>query len=507
MCFGAGLPLALALFAYRPLLLDALQLPASSAVERWFFMPEQKSPFLAIGIAGWLLWRRRRALLSLPDRTAPALAALLLGLGVGLFAWARLTGEAFLLLPSLAANWLAFASAAKGRVGCRAGLLPALVLLLGVPIPAPLRDELLWRLQLWSARSATWLLQAGGAEVALRGVQVQSGEFAFTVIESCSGLRGIEILTAVAVAIRELLAVPGWRPWLVVLVAPWLGFVLNVVRIVAVVAMASSAGPEGRAPENWDHTPQGVAVLVAGTLLLYAFGRWLAGSAQQPEPEQAQRSVAPGPGSLSLRVGAVAMAALASLAAVSVAVAPFPRAQEPPAIELPGQQAGWSGTDLPLDRVFAGQFQPGQVLYRRYQSERRSGPPRIVDVLIGREVTGNPAGHLFSPKLALPGHDWSLRDSRRTRLWDLGPDADLAVASRGSDLVLAYRWQLRDQGILRETWRSLLALEVGPFHRERGRAVVRLSTPLRRDGPVLRDRSKKALDLFIRDFGDELAGL
>jgi hypothetical protein len=94
-------------------------------------------------------------------------------------------------------------------------------------------------------------------------------------------------------------------------------------------------------------------------------------------------------------------------------------------------------------------------------------------------------------------------------VWLLGLDADLAVATResGSERALVYSWRLRDEGIWRESLRSLLALESGPFRRERRRAVVRLTTPLPHDGPVARDRAKQTLDRFIRDFRDELAGL
>jgi len=55
--------------------------------------------------------------------------------------------------------------------------------------------------------------------------------------------------------------------------------------------------------------------------------------------------------------------------------------------------------------------------------------------------------------------------------------------------------------------RAACALDVGPLRRERRRAVVRLTTPLALDGPDARDRAKRILDDFIRDFRDELAAL
>jgi hypothetical protein len=204
---------------------------------------------------------------------------------------------------------------------------------------------------------------------------------------------------------------------------------------------------------------------------------------------------------------AAALVVLAVLAILSLRVAPLPPVAEPPAIELPLEHAGWTGEDRVLDRLFVGQFQPGQVLHRRYQRELRGRTPQIVDLLVGYEDGENPSSRLLSPKLLVPDHDWSLVESRSARIWLLGLDARSGVASRDSELVLAYLWRLRDEGIWQETWRAAWALDVGPWRRERRRAVVRLTTPLAHAGPAARDRAKQLLDRFVGDFRSELAGL
>jgi len=142
---------------------------------------------------------------------------------------------------------------------------------------------------------------------------------------------------------------------------------------------------------------------------------------------------------------------------------------------------------------------PGGEIYRH-------GRPSLSGY--ATEFPENPAStRLFSSKIAMPGSDWSIGEVRRSRVWMLGLDARVAVASRDQERALVYTWRLRDQGILRETSRSLLALDSGPFRRERQRAVIRLSTPLAHDGPVARDRAKQTLDRFITDFRGELAEL
>jgi exosortase len=507
---GSVLALLLGLYAYRALVFDALWLPSSSGFERWFFTPERKGALLPIAIAVWMLVRRRSRLVALPDRGAPLIAGALLAAGVGLFAWAHLARASSLLLPSLAANLLALGAAAKGPSGCRAVLLPALVLLLGVPLPAPLRVELVWWLQVSSTHGAAWLLEHAGFDIVLRGVQIHRENYAFAVVETCSGLRGIEVLTIVALAIRELFASSGARSWIVVSIAPLLAFALNVLRIAVVVASTGSAGSEVRLEETWDHTPQGMAVLLLGTALLYALAHRLAASARVADPVEGQHTSEQASSGRTPRGAARigAPVALAALAILSVALAPLPRLPEPPAIELPRELAGWKGDDLPLDRVFIGQFLPGQVLHRRYRLELPGQPPQsVVDLLVGYEDPENAASRLLSPKLLVPDYDWSLVDSGPARLWLLGLDARSAVAARDSEFLLGYLWRLRDEGLWRETWRAALALDVGPLRRDAPRAVMRLTTPIAHAGPAERDRAKRVLDRFINDFRAELEQL
>jgi exosortase len=498
---------ALVLFAYRPLFLIGIHLPERHDLERWFFAPDEKAPLLVIGVAAWLLWRRRTRLQELPDRCHGGMALALLALGSGLFVWAQLTRAADLLLPSLASNLLAFACATRGRAGCRVVLLPALVLLLAVPIPLPIRNELVWQLQLLTASGAAWVMQAAGSEIVHGGILILSTDHTFQVIEECSGLRGVEILVLVSVVIRELFAGSGPRQWLLVLVAPALGLAINVLRVVAI---ASSSDPQAIGAGSGDHTPQGVAVLVAGTGVLYLMGWSMAAAASRHAGDDARqhpRSDSSGP---AVRWRAAA-ACLAVLGVISLSVKPFASAptSSDTRIDLSRDHSGWSGEDLMPDPFFLGYLPKRQALYRRYQKERRfDRPTRVVDVFIGLEFPENPAStRLFSSKIAMPGSDWSIGEVRRSRVWMLELDARLAVASRDQERALVYTWRLRDEGVLRETSRSLLALDSGPFRRERQRAVIRLSTPLAHDGPVARDRAKQTLDRFITDFRGELAEL
>ena len=127
------------------------------------------------------------------------------------------------------------------------------------------------------------------------------------------------------------------------------------------------------------------------------------------------------------------------------------------------------------------------------------------------------SSRLFTSKLALPGAEWSLEDSRRARVY-----ANLVVAwhASGSRHALVYDWRLRDAGLWREALRSLLALESGSFQRQRERVAVRLVTRLGNDGPAVRlvtrlgndgpaarEQGKRPLDDFVEASREDLARL
>lgn len=502
---GSGLALALGVFAYRPLLPDRI-LPGALSLEVWFFRPSELPTLLVLGVAGWLLWRRREQLRSLPARRAPLTAALLAAAGTAVFVWATLTRTADLLLLSLSLNLLSFAASTRGRRGSRVVLLPALVLLLGIQIPTPLRHEIVWHLQLGAAVGATWLLQALGQPFLREGVMIHGPEQSFHVIDACSGLRGIEILFLVALLVRELFATDGWRQWLPVLVAPGLGYALNAVRIAYV---AASPEPEAMAGAEGDHTLQGVAVLVAGTGILYGLG-WALDRIRPPSRPVAGSQ----PPDRSRRTGPSLLAAtwLGALAALSLVVSPFETGTASsllPPLRFPRARAGWTSQPLENHPLFVGPLPAGQALHRRY-SQQAGGGSEVVELFVGVEVAGQPnTSRILSSRLWRPGPDWLVERSRRTRVWELDRDARITIASHGpgTPSAVVLTWKLRDAGLWWESWRSVLALDASPARRSGRRAVIQLVAYAPHDGQLVLDQAKQRLDRFIAAFRDELAAL
>jgi exosortase len=496
--------LVLAVFAYRPLALAALQLPSAYRIETWLFRPSQLPLPLVLAVAGWLCWRRRDRLAARADAPWRAGAIGFAAAGTLFYLWAVLTRASDLLLVSLAANGIAFGCAAAGRAGARALRLPALALLLGLQIPAPLRSETVWFLQRATASGAERVLSAIRGDFVNDGVILRSAEHSFHVIDGCSGLQGIATLALVAVIVGELHGLSRGRRLRLFAVSPVLGYALNVVRIAYV---ASSSNPEAYAGAQGNHTPQGLALLAVGTALLYALGRaWAKPGPRSGDAETSSRSDR---GATRWRAALV----LAGLSLASLALPPFPprdRDFEPQTIPFPASRAGWTSEAITGDPYFIAPPLPGQLLYRRYT---RSDDPQlidVVDVLIALDPEQFDTGsELWSSKLRWPGPDWSLEQERRARLWDLDREADFAIGARSTqpERAVVYAWTIRDEGLACESLRALLALEASPLRRERKRVAVRIVAFAPFDEPLALDRAKQRLDRFAAALRDSFNGL
>jgi exosortase len=510
--FGPILLLCMLAAAFRPLLDVGLELPGRQQAESWFFAPDEKSPLLAIGMSIWLIWRRRdRLRVAAPQArsgASHATTATLLLLGLVCFGWAQYARAADMLLPALGFHILALGSALAGAAGRRILLLPAIVLLISMPLPSPLYNEVVWALQRWTALSASGLLDLMGFEPIRSDAYFRIGDRGFLVVEACSGLRGLEILTLAAIAIREIFAEAGARMWWTVASAPVLAMLLNIVRVASI---SFSEDPGVRVAIAQGHLGQGLSVLIIGTMLLYLIGHLLARgrethSVDEPLLESTDSIWPPSP----VRYGAIAWAAMLVAASFLPSAERFetrrPLDRHSPILELPYEHAGWKGEDLRPDTLMLGRLPLGEMLHRRYA---RQGPARSlsVDLFIAYEDDHDDRLSPFSSKMLLPGHGWTLEERVDGRVWGLGIEASRATIRKGEARQLVFLWNLRDPGTLRGNLRSLLALGTIRKEGELRRVVVRVSTRLAGPSPLAKDQSKQALDRFIRDFRDYLANL
>jgi exosortase len=171
---------------------------AVKLVTDWYELPDFSHGFLIPFFAAFLLWDNRRELQS--TEIAPSWAGawlvvlglfvLLLGIfGADLF----LQRTSFVLLLA-GLVWTLLGRAMLGRVK-----FVLFVLLLAIPLPTILFNQITFPLQIMASRLATALLQLAQVPVLREGNVIQLPAMQLEVAEACSGIRSLMSLFTVAV--------------------------------------------------------------------------------------------------------------------------------------------------------------------------------------------------------------------------------------------------------------------------------------------------------------------
>ena len=167
-------------------------------VTDWWLIPDFSHGFLVPIFAGYLLWARRRTLVE--TKIAPAWSGLifvLLGLAVlllGVFG-AELFLSRISILIVLAGLVLWFG----GHALLKEVRFPLLVLLLAIPIPAILFNQLTLPLQMLASKLASALLPIFGVPVLREGNVIELPAMKLEVAEACSGIRSLMSLFTLSV--------------------------------------------------------------------------------------------------------------------------------------------------------------------------------------------------------------------------------------------------------------------------------------------------------------------
>lgn len=464
--------LGLGLIVYRSLLTwdpAAGLRDVSDGVEGFMFEPTGGSPLLVFGVATWLVWRRRerwiRSLWTAPFWPA---ALILLPGALGLAAWAHYVAAPDLLVLSLVFLLPGFGAWLAGREGFRALLLPGVFLVFAVPIPAVLVNQFMFPLQLWTAELSHALLQLISFPSTLQADQILTQDKIFQVIETCSGLRLMETLTMSAVVYAELLARRPLHGWLLVLIAPCLGTVVNAFRVVSIVLNPYSE-------ISTVHSTQGIAMLLVGVLLLAGIDRLLElllastpRAARNPLEADAPRPIP------ALRV-TVAGGALLALAAATVLVSPW---QSPPLDhrtlqDLPIRLGEWVSEPIRVDSTFLGSVKFRELAWRRYWLGEEE-----VHVFVGLDDRLDRRRSLLSEKTRLPGTGWWVQHAAPIADVEGLDDAEVLLLRSRGDEKLAVHWYEGVEPLGTEIARSFLALDRGPLRRPGTARVVRIETPV-----------------------------
>lgn len=477
----------------------------ADSIEDAFFDPQTTAPELAALVFLIVLYLRRgalRAALGAP----PDLAGTMLGLGGGvlLLAWAESIQAPDLSRLALFLGVLGGGCWLGGRRMARALLVPSLALLISLPLPPAVLNQVVLPLQLATADTASAILSLLGQEHGQRGLQILRGDHVFYVIEGCSGLRSIFSLELAALLYVELVGRGRAEKLVLLLVAPFVAFVVNAVRVVILVLreLPSDAA---------EHAVQGVLMIILGVLLLGLLEGTL-----WPRLFRRSRAAREGPGASAgddgddgaARDAAAAWPRLLALAAGVTAIAiassivPRPLPVSVPEDRLnveaiaPGG-AEWSAETIRRDAYFLGSTRFRHSILRRFVRAGES-----VTLFVGAEDRRSREHFGWSPKTRIPGPGWTAIEALPPERV-AGRTVERRVVRYPDRTVFVYHWREGYRAWIEEAVRNWLGLDRTPWSVPRSSLVLRLETVVD-SSDIGGVESQSRLRAFVPALVDEL---
>jgi exosortase len=235
-------------------------------VINWYQDPDYSHGFFVPLISAYLIWRKRSELLKLPAR--PSWHGFFIVLvALGLLFLGSLGAELFLTRIALVSTGAGLVVYFFGWPTLRSISFPMGLLLLMIPLPALVYNEIVFPLQFVASAFATKALETLNLFPVLReGNILVLPQSRIEVVEACSGIRSLMSLITLAVCYGYFAERNRYlRIALVVLVVP-LAVISNGLRVVGTAMLTYYWGP--KAAEGFLHSFSGWAIFIVATSLL-----------------------------------------------------------------------------------------------------------------------------------------------------------------------------------------------------------------------------------------------
>jgi exosortase D (VPLPA-CTERM-specific) len=381
----------------------------------------------------------------------------------------------------------------------RAVLFPWACLLLMIPFPTILFNQITFPLQLLVSRVSAEVLRWVGVPLVLEGNILRLVSGPLDVAEACSGIRSLTSLLTLSIIYGYLLEKRLWVRWFLVLASVPIAIAANCVRIIGTGLLVQHGYPgaaQGAYHETW-----GVIVFVLALLMLYALHALI----RFLFPEKGGQLFPAGTPTASVFAGVRSSATSFILATLLIAAsAVFLQAYAgseifPPRLELrqfPTQFSNWTDEDVAIDRDVLAILRPSDYLLRSYRTPQEAQDINLF-IPFYRSQRAGEAPH--SPQHCLPGAGWTPVENQRITLITPGhqpfPANRYLVTDGVSRQLVIYWFWAHGRGLASEYWaKYYLVRDSIKMHRSDG-GLVRVTTMMDPDETV--DAAQQRLLPFI----------
>ena len=242
----------------------------SKLVSDWASDDNYSHGFLIVPIAAYLAWERRSRLLAAPPR--PSSLGLILVIGSFLVLMAGVLGaELFLARISMLGVLAGSIVFVLGWHHLRILAFPIAFLVLMVPLPAIVFNQIAFPLQLLASQVGEASLSAVGIPVLREGNVMIMANTSLEVAEACSGIRSLISLLTLGLVFGYFIDPRGWVRAGIALATIPIAVIANGVRVAGTGIAAHAYGPA--AAEGFFHEFSGWLVFVFAFSLLFLMQR------------------------------------------------------------------------------------------------------------------------------------------------------------------------------------------------------------------------------------------
>jgi exosortase A len=273
-------PFSISRLSVLVLLLAGVYLYAPMArklIRDWANDDNYSHGFFIVPLALFFAWERRGRLLQ-AARQPVALGLVVVIGSLGLLVAGTLGAELFLTRVSLIGTLGGTVLFLYGWAFLRALAFPLLFLLLMVPIPAIVFNQIAFPLQLVASRFGASALSACSIPVLREGNVIVLANTTLEVAEACSGIRSLVSLLTLALVYGYFMDSRWWVRAVVAISAVPIAIIANGLRVAGTGVAAHLYGPE--AAQGFFHTFSGWLVFGVAFVMLLALSsviRWIAG--------------------------------------------------------------------------------------------------------------------------------------------------------------------------------------------------------------------------------------
>jgi exosortase len=254
---------------------------AAGLVRDWVNDENYSHGFLIPPLAAYFVWERRARLRALQPRPS-MLGLVLLLASLAMLVAGVLGAEFFLSRISLIGAIAGTVLFLAGREWLRVVAFPIAFLLLMVPIPAIVFNQIAFPLQLFASRFGVSAIQLCGVPVLREGNVIILANTSLEVAEACSGIRSLVSLLTLGIVYGYFADSRTWvRVAIAVSTVP-IAIVANGLRVAGTGVLAHYVGPD--AAQGFFHTFSGWLVFLSAFALVAAVVHSLHHFVPEPVP-------------------------------------------------------------------------------------------------------------------------------------------------------------------------------------------------------------------------------